>query len=137
MPSGGRRQGAGRKNGSPNRDTARARAALADLAGGHVEIAIAALADIARDGDSESARVSASVALLDRVYGRPIPTAEDTASEDDTTPTKIERVIIYPAISAEARADIDAARKPSGALDPTRLSPATLEVLAGLGDRPR
>jgi hypothetical protein len=133
---GGRRQGAGRKNGSPNRDTAKARAALADLAGGHVETAIAALADIAKDGDSESARVSASVPILDRVYGRPIPTAEDAASED-MTPTKIERVIIYPAISAEARADIDAARKPSGALDPTRLSPATLEVLAGLGDRPR
>jgi len=71
MARGGKRPGAGRPGGSENRDTAARRAALADLMGGHVQTAIAALAQIARNGESEAARVSASVAILDRCFGRP------------------------------------------------------------------
>lgn len=71
MPKGGPRPGAGRPAGSENRDTAAARAALSELASGHVEVALSALADIAASGQSESARVSAACAILDRCYGRP------------------------------------------------------------------
>lgn len=71
MPKGGPRPGAGRPAGSENRDTAAARAALSELASGHIEVALAALAEIASSGQSEAARVSAACALLDRCYGRP------------------------------------------------------------------
>ena len=73
MPRGGVRPGAGRPAGSENIDTAQARRALSELASGHVEIALSALADIAASGQSEAARVSAACALLDRTYGRPRP----------------------------------------------------------------
>ena len=53
------------------------RAALSGLLEGQVHIAIAALADIAQNGTSEAARVSAACAILDRTHGRPrsTPTA--------------------------------------------------------------
>jgi len=70
---GGKRDGAGRPPGSPNAATAATRAALADLAAGHVEGALATLADIAANGTSDAARVSAAIAILDRCYGRPAP----------------------------------------------------------------
>ena len=71
MPRGGKRPGAGRPPGSENTDTAAARAALSELAGGHVETALAALAEMAASGQSEAARVSAACAILDRTFGRP------------------------------------------------------------------
>jgi hypothetical protein len=71
MPRGGARLGAGRPAGSQNTDTAQARRALAELASGHVSVALSALADITAHGQSEAARVSAACAILDRVYGRP------------------------------------------------------------------
>jgi len=40
---------------------------------GHVHVAIAALSDIAANGTSEAARVSAACAILDRTHGRPKP----------------------------------------------------------------
>jgi hypothetical protein len=45
MARGGKRPGAGRPAGSENRDTAAARAALSELASGHVEAALSALAE--------------------------------------------------------------------------------------------
>lgn len=71
MARGGSRPGAGRPTGSENTDTAQARRALAELASGHVEAALSALAEIASSGQSEAARVSAACAILDRCYGRP------------------------------------------------------------------
>ena len=71
MPRGGSRSGAGRPAGSENTDTAAARRALSELASGHIEVALGALADIAANGQSEAARVSAACAILDRTYGRP------------------------------------------------------------------
>lgn len=71
MPKGGSRPGAGRPAGSENIDTAAARVALAELASGHIEVALGALADIAAHGQSEGARVSAACALLDRCFGKP------------------------------------------------------------------
>lgn len=45
---------------------------IRSLARAHSETAIAALAGIAQNGQSESARVAASVALLDRGWGKPV-----------------------------------------------------------------
>jgi len=47
------------------------RAALSGLFEGLVHIAIAALANIAQNGKSDAARVSAACAILDRTHGRP------------------------------------------------------------------
>jgi hypothetical protein len=71
MASGGNRPGAGRPAGSQNADTAAMRAALSRLLEGEVQGAIEALADIARNGNSEAARVAAACAILDRTHGRP------------------------------------------------------------------
>jgi hypothetical protein len=71
MSRGGTRAGAGRPAGSTNVDTAAMRAALSALLEGEVHIAVAALADIAQNGTSEAARVSAACAILDRTHGRP------------------------------------------------------------------
>jgi len=73
MARGGPRPGAGRPPGSINADTATLRAALADRCADHIDVALAALADIAANGKSESARVSAACAILDRTFGRPQP----------------------------------------------------------------
>jgi hypothetical protein len=86
MARGGARAGAGRPAGSENTDTAQARRALAELASGHVGVALSALADIAAHGQSEGARVSAACAILDRVYGRPrhAPVTAQLMGLDDT-----------------------------------------------------
>lgn len=68
--------------GQPNRDTAARRAALADLLSDQVETAIATLAELAISAQSESARLSAATAILDRVYGRPAQ-AVDLAAQVD------------------------------------------------------
>jgi hypothetical protein len=73
---GGKRLGAGRPAGSTNADTAAMRAALSALLEGEVQGAIEALADIAKNGKSESARVSAACAILNRTHGRPRPSPD-------------------------------------------------------------
>lgn len=65
---GGKREGAGRPKGS----VSAARRDLAAMAKDHAETALAVLAEIATAGTSESARVSAATAILDRAYGKPI-----------------------------------------------------------------
>lgn len=79
----------GRKPGSRNKATkaeiGRATGAeignLSDLAKRHTAEAIAALVRICTEGTSESAVVSASVALLDRGYGRPVQALEHTGKD--------------------------------------------------------
>lgn len=51
------------------------------LARSHTVTAINALAEIAGNGDSEAARISASEALLNRAWGKPKDTVELTGSE--------------------------------------------------------
>jgi hypothetical protein len=68
---GGRRAGAGRKAGAKNRATKEIKATLEDLAREHTGAALQTLADICAKGSSESARVAAATALLDRGYGKP------------------------------------------------------------------
>jgi hypothetical protein len=86
MPRGGKRPGAGRPAGQPNRDTAARRAALADLLDGHVQSAVAALADIAAHGTSEAARVSAASAILDLARLSDAALAEIATLQDDNKP---------------------------------------------------
>jgi hypothetical protein len=83
---------------------------------GHVEDAIAALAEIATGGQSEAARISAATAILDRVYGRPSQ-AMDLAAHVDMP----NRIIITDTVSADA-------------LDLSRLSASALAEIAALQD---
>jgi hypothetical protein len=46
------------------------------MAKDHAESALQTLADIASGGESEAARVSAAVAILDRAYGKPVQSVE-------------------------------------------------------------
>jgi hypothetical protein len=60
----------------------RAVAEIRDLARQHTETALNALVKIATAGKSESARVSAATALLDRGYGKPTqPIAGDSDAD--------------------------------------------------------
>jgi len=73
MPRGGHRNGAGRPPGRRNGHSRKTGRTLRELARGHTEDAITVLLEVARDGSSESARVTAATALLDRGWGRPTP----------------------------------------------------------------
>lgn len=64
---GGARPGAGRPAGG----VSEAKRRLSELARDHAGVAVQALADIAANGQSETARISAAVALLDRGFGKP------------------------------------------------------------------
>lgn len=63
---GGARPGAGRKAGK----VSQAKRELSDMAKSHAEMALQTLADIAENGESEAARVSAANGILDRAYGK-------------------------------------------------------------------
>lgn len=67
---GGKREGAGRPTGARSRATEAHKASLSELARRHTGDALKALVDIARKGESESARVAAANSLLDRAYGK-------------------------------------------------------------------
>lgn len=68
---GGRRPGAGRPQGGRSRATKQAKSTLSDLAREHTKTALDVLVKVAKTGESESARVSAANAILDRAYGKP------------------------------------------------------------------
>ena len=82
---GGKRKGAGRPKGALNRATTNQKARLSDLARSHCHLAMQALVDILEHGQSDSARIAAATAILDRGYGRPINTSptQMTPIEDD------------------------------------------------------
>lgn len=77
MAHGGRCTGPGRPKGSSNRASGDQKTGLAHQAKAHAAKAMHALADVAENGRSESARVSAAVALLDRAYGKPSQMSEE------------------------------------------------------------
>lgn len=85
MARGGRRQNAGRPKGSRNKVTEERQATLKELAMGFADEAMEALADIAKNGTSEAARVSASTAILDRAYGKPVQQLPEPPKEDGIT----------------------------------------------------
>ncbi len=64
---GGKRAGAGRPAGR----VSEAKVRLSQLAREHSDAAFKALVDVCENGISESARITAAVALLDRGFGKP------------------------------------------------------------------
>ena len=68
---GGARPRAGRPKGTKNRATHIHKGTLEELARSYTDVALGALVGIAQNGESESARVSAASAILDRGYGKP------------------------------------------------------------------
>jgi hypothetical protein len=76
---GGKRPGAGRPRGSPNRATQEIRG----IAQAYTAEAIETLAQIMRTAASDTARLNAANALLDRAYGKP------TSIETEDVPTDV------------------------------------------------
>ena len=69
---GGKRPGAGRPKGSRKKTTALDQQNMILNAQKYSHIALDTLAEIAEHGESEAARIAASVHLLDRAFGKPI-----------------------------------------------------------------
>lgn len=80
---GGKRLGAGRPQGRRNKATAEQKLTLEDLARSYTETALNVLVQIAQDGQSEAARVSAANAILDRGYGKPRQLEPEAASRSN------------------------------------------------------
>ena len=76
MARGGFRQGAGRPSGSTNKSSPEQSQRLSELAKAYTEEALETLVDVARNGRTDAARVSAANALLDRAYGKPAASEE-------------------------------------------------------------
>jgi len=66
MSKGGKREGAGRKKGVPNKATSD----LRELARQYTPSALRELARLANEAESETARVTAIKELFDRAYGK-------------------------------------------------------------------
>jgi hypothetical protein len=75
------------------------------LAREHTDVALAALVQVARDGESESARVAAANALLDRGYGKASQLVEHTGK--DGKPIQTEDVTEANLIEKARRLGID------------------------------
>ena len=109
MARGGKREGAGRKKGS--KDTrprsspviiapAQEKRELREAARQFTDDALKTLAAICNGGQSETARVSAACALLDRGYGKPTQQVE-TGSPGEFSRMTDEELDAYIAESAE------------------------------------
>jgi hypothetical protein len=68
---GGIREGAGRPVGSQNRATVDMKSRLSFLAREYTWTAFDTLLDVCENGQSDSARIAAATALLDRGFGKP------------------------------------------------------------------
>jgi hypothetical protein len=88
---GGMREGSGRPAGAVNKATSELRLNLSELAREYTNDALSALVGVMNTSQSDSARIAAATAILDRGYGRPTKT---TSLEVNApfVPTKIELV---------------------------------------------
>ena len=88
---GGIRVGSGRPAGALNKATSGLKSNLSALAREHTQNALDTLVEIMQSSQSDSARIAAANAILDRGYGRPTKT---TSLEVNTpfVPTKIQLV---------------------------------------------
>ena len=77
---GGLRPGAGRPRGRQSRATRSQGATFSELARQHTAEALGVLVNVAKNGESESARVAAANAILDRGYGKPRQAVEHSGS---------------------------------------------------------
>ena len=89
MGRGGYREGAGRPLGSSNKCTTEQSQRLSELAKTYTEEALLTLVDVARNGRTDAARVSAANSLLDRAYGKPV--AKEANEIIDLPPLIIQR----------------------------------------------
>ena len=88
MARGGFREGAGRPAGSTNKSSPEHSKRLSGLAKTYTEKALQTLVDVARNGRTDAARVSAANALLDRAYGK--PTVQEEKEIVDLPPVVIQ-----------------------------------------------
>ena len=88
MARGGFREGAGRPTGSTNKSSPEHSERLSGLAKTYTEKALQTLVDVARNGRTDAARVSAANALLDRAYGK--PTVQEEKEIVDLPPVVIQ-----------------------------------------------
>ena len=88
MARGGFREGAGRPTGSTNKSSPEHSKRLSGLAKTYTEKALQTLVDVARNGRTDAARVSAANALLDRAYGK--PTVQEEKESVDLPPVVIQ-----------------------------------------------
>ncbi len=72
IQQGGKRPGAGRPKGSGNIKSMMDRARFITHMQDYLELAVATLADIAENGKSEAARVSAATEIINRAVGRTV-----------------------------------------------------------------
>lgn len=86
---GGKRQGAGRPPGRANSASKGEYARFSENARCFAEEALNVLRHIALTSQSEPARVSAAVAILNRAYGRPRQAEPSIPDERSTQPTVI------------------------------------------------
>ena len=88
---GGMRKGSGRPAGSVNKATKELKLSLSELAREYTQDSLMTLVDVMQSSQSDSARIAAATAILDRGYGRPTKT---TSLEVNTpfAPTKIQLV---------------------------------------------
>ena len=68
---GGMREGSGRPACAGNKATSELKLNLSELAREYTNDALDTLVDVMKSGQSESARIAAATAILDRGYGRP------------------------------------------------------------------
>ena len=90
---GGMREGSGRPAGAANKATSELKLNLSELAREYTYDALDALVKVMQSSQSDSARIAAATAILDRGYGRPTKT---TLLEVNAPlmPTKI-RLVAY------------------------------------------
>jgi hypothetical protein len=98
MPKGGKRAGAGRKSGTPNKRTITEMLEIKALAQQFAPDAMTRLAFLAQKAESEAASVAACNSILDRAYGKP---SQIVGSDPDNPlpemPRVIEHIYIDPA----------------------------------------
>lgn len=91
---GGKRPGAGRRKGSQNKVNAERRETVSEMARGYAHDAMVSLHEIALNGESEAARVSAANAILDRAYGKPKQAMDHTSSDGSMSPQSVQSVAL-------------------------------------------
>ena len=88
---GGVREGSGRPAGAVNKATSGLKLNLSELAREYTNDALETLVEVMKSGQSDSARIAAATAILDRGYGRPTKITSLEVMEP-FLPTKIQLV---------------------------------------------
>ena len=88
---GGTREGSGRPAGAVNKATSELKLNLSELAREYTNDALSALVGVMNTSQSDSARIAAATAILDRGYGRPTKTTSLELAPP-FVPTKIQLV---------------------------------------------